>query len=86
MEKYKILKVTKIEHYFIPMGNEAITQINGWSIKETVKNWFENRPINEYHATINAHNIGHASYVKEVEIVDDISMDKDNPLIMRGIK
>ena len=80
MEKYKILKVTKIEHYLIPMADEDRTEINGWTIAELIKNWFEKRPVNDCHASINTHCVGNASYIKKVTVVDEISLDEDDPL------
>lgn len=86
MSKYKILKVTKIEHYAIPMDDNKDTEVNGWKLVDLLTNWFKKRPVNDYHASINGHRVGNASYIKEVSVVDKISMDEDIPLNIEGVK
>ena len=73
-EQYKILRVTKIEHYYIPVCNGHT--INGWDLDTVVEDWFR-VPINDAHVTMCGHCVGNASYATKVEVVDKIDLPKD---------
>lgn len=82
MKKFKILKVTKIEHYIIPMIDDRRTEINGWKMDIVVKDWFDH-PMNRSHVTRDSHYIGNSSYVERVEIMDDIEKNKKDIELIR---
>ena len=67
--KEKILRVTVTEDYYIKMHDEEKSQINGWTIKEVIKDWFK-RPLDSYHATRNNHKIGGSKKLLNVEVID----------------
>jgi hypothetical protein len=62
-----MLKVTTDTFYFFN------TDINGWTKKEVIKNFFKNFPINKCHATRDTHEIGNSKILKKVK---EISMDE----------
>ena len=74
-EKYKILKVTIEEQYYIPIfedeeGNEK-TKINGWSLKQVIKNWLQNFSLDSYHATRDSHRIGGSRTYIRSEVIEN---------------
>jgi len=70
-QKYKILRVTVVQQYYIPMINDERTEINGWKMDEVIKDWFDDDyPIDSYHATRDTHRIGNSSKVIGTEVVD----------------
>jgi len=48
LKKYKIIKVVVEKKYMVPINDD--TSINGWSLKEVIKDWFERVPLFQYHA------------------------------------
>lgn len=63
-----ILKVTTEENYIVPMHNDKITKINGWSIEEVVKDWFVTHALTPSHATRDAHKIGNSRKFIKIEV------------------
>ena len=71
-EKFKILKVLVEQRYYIPMLDDKRTQINGWTVEEVIKDWFENHSINSSHATRDGHLIGYSKEILKTEVSDDL--------------
>ncbi len=69
-EKFKILKVTVEENYFIPMHDDKRSQINGWTIEEIIEDWFVRFASREYHATRDGHRIGNSRKFIKSEVTD----------------
>lgn len=76
-KKYKILKVTVQQFYLIEMYDEDITEINGWSIQQVIKDWFENCPITSYHASREGHTIGNAKKLVKCEVISKSEFDNE---------
>jgi len=70
IERHKILRVTMTQDYLVKMIDNERTEINGWSIKEVIKDWFHDTNIDSYHATRNAHQLGFGKQILEIEEVD----------------
>ncbi len=70
-KKHKILKVTLEKLYLIPMFDDEITEINGWTIPQVIHDWFGENPlgnmINRTHASRDVHEIGGSKKVLHVE-------------------
>lgn len=78
-ERFKILKATMEVKYYIPMPDEEIikegtneqrTSINGWTMSEVKKDWFERNDINRYHATRNGMEIGGSKKIIKLEEIE----------------
>ena len=69
-EKLKFLKVTTVTYYAVPMFNKKVTRINGWSIKDVIKDWFKTHTIDCFHATRSGSKVGNTEIVKKIEVVD----------------
>ncbi len=77
-KNYKILKVTVEELYLVPVLNEEITKINGWTMEQVKEDWFVTHNINSSHVARDAHMIGHSRNIVNIEELDDIpERDKD---------
>lgn len=78
-EKFKILKVTVEENYFIPMYDDKRSKINGWTIEEIIEDWFVRHAALSYHATRDSHRIGNSKKFIKSEVADsfDASEDKE---------
>ena len=50
-DKFKVLRVTVTEDYFIDMIDDERTCINGWTLDEVIQEWFENFSMGTYHAS-----------------------------------
>jgi len=50
-KKYKLIEITLKRDYLIPMFNDEISQINGWSLDRVINDWFKNFSLNSRHAT-----------------------------------
>ena len=71
-EKFKIIKVTVIKQYYVPMHDEKHTRINHWTMEQVIDDWFRQHNINAYHATRNSHSIGYGDQVLAIEVTDEI--------------
>jgi hypothetical protein len=71
-KKFVVVQVTFTEDYFIPMINDDMTEINGWSLTEVIKDWFLNldHPMLSYHATRDGHHIGNSKKYISSKITD----------------
>ena len=74
MENYKVLKVTVEMNYLIPIHDDEITKINGWSMEEVIENWFKDHPLSGYHATRDSHEIGGSKKFIKSEIIKSIEI------------
>ena len=70
----KFLKVTTTRYYLLEMYGKQ-TEINGWTPKEVVEDWFGEKHINGSHATRDNHEIGGTIMLNNTEVVDKITMD-----------
>ena len=71
-KKFKILKVTVEENYFIPMIDDERTKINGWTIEEVIEDWFTRHGSLSYHATRDGHRIGNSRRFVKSEVTETI--------------
>lgn len=67
-EKFKIVEVTMTVQYMVPMHNDTITKINGWTLEEVINDWFLRRGCNGYHATRNSFEIGNSKEIVDVKV------------------
>jgi len=68
--KIKIIRVTFTEDYYIEMHDDKRSEINGWTIKEIIKDWFSKYHLSSYHATRDGHVIGGSRKFIETEILE----------------
>ena len=70
MSEFKVLRVTVQEDYIIEMYDDKRTKINGWTIKEVIKDWFKGSRMLGFHASRDTHRIsGTRKYISS-EVVD----------------
>ncbi len=68
--KFKIIKVTVEEKYYVEMHDDRITKINGWTIDEVIKDWFIDYPMGSHHASREGSLIGGSRKYIKSEIVE----------------
>lgn len=69
-EKFKVLRVTYTEDYYIEMIDDERTAINGWTLAEVIEDWFHKSSLGGHHASREGHRIGNSrKYVKSEEEV-----------------
>lgn len=68
--QHKIIRVVMEVDYIVPMANDTISTINGWTMEEIVKEWFVDYDINRHHATRDIHRVGNGSKIISTEVVD----------------
>jgi hypothetical protein len=56
--------------YYIPMHNGEVSQINGWTPEQVRKDWFENYPINQFHASRDSHALMGSKKILDTKVVD----------------
>ena len=76
-EKFKILKVTIEESYFIPMLDDERTKINGWTLEKVIEDWFTTHATTTYHATREGHRIGNSRKFIKSEVADSFDGSED---------
>jgi len=86
MEKHKILKVTMVKYYFIPVVDDERTMINRWPMEMVVEDWFEGKNLDAYHASRQAYGIQNSSYAIKVEVVNKIDSSKNKKLFKDRFK
>lgn len=69
-EKFKILKVTVEQKYYIPMYDDERSQINGWTMEEIIEDWFKRFSLGHTHATRDGHLIMGAEKFIKAEVED----------------
>jgi len=69
-QKIHLIKVTTSSIYAFEEGS-----INGWSVEQVIKDWFEGYPMDMHHATRDTYKIGNTTLVEKVEILDDLAFD-----------
>lgn len=66
----KIIRITSTTDYYVKMIYKDKTSINGWSIEQVKQDWFENTPLDTYHATRDRHRIGNSKKLLKGEVID----------------
>jgi hypothetical protein len=66
----KIIRITSTTDYYVKMIYKDKTSINGWTIEQVKQDWFENTPLDAYHATRDQHRIGNSKKLLKVEVID----------------
>lgn len=66
-----ILRVTITEDYWIDMFDDQRTEINGWTMKEVIEDWFKNHSLASFHASREGHRIGGGRQFIKSEIIDE---------------
>jgi hypothetical protein len=74
-EKFKILKVTIEENYFIPMIDDERSKINGWTIEQIIEDWFTIHASTTYHATRDGHRVGNSRKFIKTEVSENFNFD-----------
>ena len=69
-DRIKLIKVTVEETYFVDMIDNERTHINGWTIKEVIKDWFEGYSMASHHASREGSLIGGSRKYIKSEIVE----------------
>jgi hypothetical protein len=60
-QKFKIIKVIVEEQYLIEMYDEEKSHINGWTLPEIIKDWFQGpTPLGTFHASREGSLIGNS--------------------------
>lgn len=67
---FKEIKVTMEVSFLVPMHDEVVSKVNGWSIAEVAEDWFTRHNINFKHFGRDANQIGGSKKILKVEIVD----------------
>ncbi len=62
MKKAIEIVVTMEVSYIVPMHDTNHTEINGWTVEEVARDWFE-RDINSHHATRDSHRLGNGKRI-----------------------
>lgn len=68
-DKHKILEVTVKRYYYIPMIDNERSEINGWTIDQIIKDWFDD--INQRHASRDRYEIGYSEKVHSVQTLTE---------------
>ncbi|MFB2970408.1 hypothetical protein ACE1CD_15655 [Aerosakkonema sp. BLCC-F183] len=66
--KFKRITVTSTQVYLLPI--RASKSLDGRSVEEILKEWFEEFPLHQHHATRESYAIGNSQKVLRVEISD----------------
>ena len=69
-EKTRLIEVTMTVQYFVPMHNDTVTKINGWTLEEVINDWFLKNGLNGYHATRGHFEIGNSKELLDVKVKD----------------
>jgi hypothetical protein len=69
MSEPKYIRVTREEYYLVDMLDEKRTKINGWSMKEVIRDWFVARQLGASHATRDSYKIGGTERFLRAEVV-----------------
>ncbi len=64
--KMVFIKVTTESLYTFDEG-----QINGWTTKQVIDDWFKEHDMGEHHATRDGHQIGNSTYVKNIKVLNE---------------
>jgi len=70
-EKFTKVVVTMEVTYLIPMANDTVTEINGWTVPEVVQSWFRDFNIASHHASRDGWKLGNSEVVKDVRVVTE---------------
>jgi len=64
-KKLKILRVTMTVDYAIDVYDDQRTEVNGWKIKDVIKDWFKGGALNSHHASREGYEVGYSrKYIK----------------------
>jgi hypothetical protein len=64
LSAFKEIVVTVEVTYLIPMMKDGTrTEINGWTIEEVARDWFDRYDINSSHATRDSHRLGNGTRI-----------------------
>ena len=78
---YKTITVTVKQTYVIPIGEkepkDGSTHINGWTLQDVAKDWFEHHDINQSHASRQAHHALGGDKVVEIKFDEKAKTAKD---------
>lgn len=70
-DKYKIITVNMDVDFLVPMYDDKMSKINGWTVEEIIADWFTGRHnINAYHASRNHSEIGGSKVIKAISVKD----------------
>lgn len=70
-EKYKIITVNMDVDFLVPMYDDKMSKINGWTVEEIIQDWFMGRcNINAYHASRGHSEIGGSKVIKAISVKD----------------
>jgi hypothetical protein len=69
--KLNFLKVTTTSIYAFEEG-----EINGQPTEEVIQDWFEEFPMDQFHATRDTSKLGGSTLVQKVEVISEKEFDK----------
>jgi hypothetical protein len=73
--RYAVLTVTRTEQYVLPLvGGGDRTEVNGWTVDEVTRDWFENEkwPAYASHASRDTYRLGYSERFGEVVREPDV--------------
>lgn len=75
--KYGIIQVTQTVEYMVPLYDKAVGEgaeltgkeitLNGWTVNELIKDWFETHPSDRHHASRDSHQVGNSTKIVSVK-------------------
>ena len=77
LREFRVIEVTVTHHFIVEMHDKERTEVNGWTLDEVIKDWFEDNSIDHHHATRDTRQILGSSKLISSRIIDP---DKENIL------
>lgn len=68
--KLKLITVNMDVQFMVPMIDDKHSTVNGWTLEEVIKDWFEHSNINAYHCARNRSEIGGSKVIKTISVSD----------------
>ena len=69
-DKDQRVRVTLTEEFIIPMLDDKITKINGWTVAQVIDDWF-GFPMDSYHATRDGWRTGNSRKIVKTELIKE---------------
>jgi hypothetical protein len=79
----KVLKVVHEEYYLIDMIDEERTVVNGWSLRQILKDWFGGFRCWKSHATRDYYKIGNATQIGKATVMTLDEFEEEDILCPR---
>jgi len=69
-QKLKLITVNMDVQFMVPMVDDKHSTVNGWTLEEVIKDWFQHHNINGYHRTRDSFEIGGSKVIKTISVSD----------------